>query len=1060
MGFVERARGAVTPFLADPSQAAVLALGNSDSAAVIGAPGSGKTATLIELIADRVAAGLSPDAILVLTPQRRAATRLRDQIAARLGVTTQGAMARTPSSLAFALAREHALITGAPEPTLLTGSEQDAIIADLLAGHIDDAAGPAWPEPLVPEVRLRRAFRAELRDVLGRAMELGLSPAQLAAAGAAGSSAHPEWAAVASFWSEYTEVLSHFRQTAYDSSELLALAANALSNPEVMPQVKLVLVDDAGEITAGAVRILQAFAARGVPVIAFGDPDTATTTFRGALPQFLGRFAAEVGVAGAKQLVLQQVHRHGPAIRSLVSAFTRMGAAEAGTQRQALSCVDDAAVAPLVTVLERSSTTAESTAIARLLRERHVRDGLPFDRMVVVVRNGAQVPRIARALAVAEVPTRTLVSERTIRDHPAALDLLTVLEIALGLKALDQLHVTQLLLSPLAGLSVLELRRLRQALRHQELADGGSRTGEELLLAAMSSPGDLLMLDFGPARRAGSFAQMLQQLSRDAAGGSSVEELLWSVWEHSGLAKTWSDEALSSGLVADDANRNLDGVMALFTSAKRYVERFPSASPREFVEQMLSADVPEDTLAPAAQKDSVLVTTPTSLIGAEYDVVVVAAVQENVWPNLRPRGSLLHAQDLGGASDAASALPPEAQRAAERQQVLDDELRMFTLALSRARQQVILSAANTDDTLPSPFVRRAEKLATEVVETDDAVLGLREHPMTLRGMVGSLRRALTHSVRTGENSERQAQIAAALAKLQQAEVPGAAPTDWYGLREWSTEAPLVAPDEQVHISPSRLDTWEKNQMAWFIDSVVGRTTGVAQGVGTIVHSVVELAGNNPDLPIDTESLLAEVDKRWHELSFEAEWLDQVQHTKVRDMMAAVSQYLTEFRDAGSQLLASEGGFQLEVGRAQVRGYIDRIEQLPSGQVVIVDFKTGKKKPETNEVPTFAQLACYQLALNEGVLKDSAGEPIPGSTPNGGAKLIFVTDGVRGKLYREIEQQPYAEAEFETLRTRLDEAAQGMAGTKFQLKVAIKEDRNDFFTRYEYRIHSVPAVSSS
>lgn len=1045
------------PFEPDPSQAAVLALGLSDSAAVIGAPGTGKTATLTELIADRVAAGLNPDGILVLTPQRRAATRLRDQIAARLSVATQGALARTPSSLAFALAREHALITGSPEPTLLTGSEQDAIIADLLAGHIDDAAGPAWPEPLVPEVRARRAFRAELRDVLGRAMELGWEPDQLAAAA---GTAHPEWRAVAEFWREYTEVLSHFRQSAYDSSELLSLAANALANPEVMPQIRLVLVDDAGEITAGAVRILKAFASRGVPVIAFGDPDTATTTFRGALPQFLGRFAAELALPSATQLVLQQVHRHGPAIRSLVSAFTRMGAAEAGTQRQAASCVDDSAITPLVTVLERSSSTAEATAVARLLRERHVRDGLPFDRMAVVVRNGAQVPRVARALAVAEVPTRTLVSERTIRDHPAALDLLTVLEIALGLKKLDQVHVTQLLLSPLAGLSVLELRRLRQALRHEELAAGGSRTGEELLVTAMSSPGDLLMLDFGPARRAGSFAQVLQQIGRDVEAGSSVEELLWTVWEHSGLAKTWGDEALSSGLIADDANRNLDGVMALFTSAKRYVERFPSASPREFVEQMLSADVPEDTLAPAAQKDSVLVCTPTSLIGAECDVVVVAAVQENVWPNLRPRGSLLHAQDLGGVSQTTSPLPSEAQRAADRQQVLDDELRMFTLALSRARQQVILSAANTDDTLPSPFVRRAENLATEVIETDDVVLGLREHPMTLRGMVGSLRRALTQSIRTGQNADRQAEIAAALAKLQKAEVPGSAPAEWYGLREWSTEAALVGPEDPVHISPSRLDTWEKNQLAWFIDSVVGRTTGVAQGVGTIVHSVVELAGNHPDLPIDTESLLAEVDKRWHELSFEAEWLEQVQHAKVRDMMAAVSQYLTEFRDAGARLLASEGGFQLEVGLAQVRGYIDRIEQLPSGQVVIVDFKTGKKKPETSEVPTFAQLACYQLALNEGVLKDSAGEPIPGTTPNGGAKLIFVTDGVRGKLYREIEQQPYTEAEFSALRGRLDEAAEGMAGTKFQLNVAIKEDRNDFFTRYEYRIHSVPAVSAS
>jgi superfamily I DNA/RNA helicase/RecB family exonuclease len=1043
-------------YIADPSQAQVLSLPPGDCAAVLGAAGTGKTATLIELVAARVEAGLSPDAILVLTPQRLAATRLRDQIAQRLGLATRGALARTPGSLAYALAVEHAAVTGAPAPTLLTGSEQDAIIADLLAGHIVDGAGPAWPDPLVPEVRERRAFRAELRDVISRATELGWGPTELAAA----SSTRPEWRAVAQFWAEYEEVLSNFRLSAFDSSELLALAATALANPEVMPQVKLVLVDDAGEITAGAVRILRAFAARGVAVIAFGDPDTSTTTFRGALPSFVGRFPVELGLpaGSARQIILQHVHRHGPGIRSLVSSFARMGTAEAGLQRQATSCEENWPGAPLISVIERGSATAEATAIARLLRERHVRDGIAFSRMVVVARNGAQVPRLGRALAVAEVPTRTLVSERTIRDHPAALDLLTVLQVALGLQYLDTLLANQLLLSPLGGLSVLELRRLRQALRHEELASGGSRTGDELLLVALASPGDFLTLDFAPARRAGHFAQTLQQLAAEASSSASIEELLWTAWDRSSLAKTWGEEALGSGLVADDANRNLDGVMALFTAAKRYVERFPERSAREFIEQMLSADVPEDTLAPAAQKDSVLVCTPTSLIGAEFDVVVVAAVQENVWPNLRPRGSLLHAQEVG---IPASGLTGEALRAANRQSVLDDELRMFTLALSRARQQVIITASNTDDNLPSPFLRRAEALATIVDESDAPALGIREHPMTLRGLVGSLRRALTQSLSSGKAPSTE--VAAALAKLAQAEVPGAASETWYGLRELSTDKPLVDlsdPEATVSISPSRLDTWESNQLAWFIDTVVGRTTGIAQGVGTIVHSVVELAGNNPEMPIDTESLLAEVDKRWHELSFEAEWLSAAQHKKARDMMAAVSQYLTEFKADGSALLASEGGFVLTVGKAQVRGFIDRIEQLPSGQVVIVDFKTGKKRPSADEVPAHAQLACYQLALSAGELTTKDGEPIPGSTPNGGAKLIYVTDGVGGKLYRAMAQEPYTSDDFAELRQRLESATVGMAGTTFRVEVAIKEDKNDPHLRYEYRIHTVPAVSAS
>ena len=46
-------------------------------------------------------------------------------------------------------------------------------------------------------------------------------------------------------------------------------------------------------------------------------------------------------------------------------------------------------------------------AIARLLRERHLRDGVPWDELAVVARSRAHVETIRRALAHAEVPVRS-----------------------------------------------------------------------------------------------------------------------------------------------------------------------------------------------------------------------------------------------------------------------------------------------------------------------------------------------------------------------------------------------------------------------------------------------------------------------------------------------------------------------------------------------------------------------------------------------------------------------------------------------------------------------------
>src|SRR5690606_7809553 len=77
----------------DPSQRAVLDLEAGRSASVLGAPGTGKTTTLIELVADRVLEhGWSTAEVLALTTGRAAATRLRDAIALRLGVPTAGPM--------------------------------------------------------------------------------------------------------------------------------------------------------------------------------------------------------------------------------------------------------------------------------------------------------------------------------------------------------------------------------------------------------------------------------------------------------------------------------------------------------------------------------------------------------------------------------------------------------------------------------------------------------------------------------------------------------------------------------------------------------------------------------------------------------------------------------------------------------------------------------------------------------------------------------------------------------------------------------------------------------
>src|SRR5690606_19859070 len=114
----------------------------------------------------------------------------------------------------------------------------------------------------------------------------------------------------------------------------------------------------------------------------------------------------------------------------------------------------------------------------------------------------------------------------------------------------------------------------------------------------------------------------------------------------SGLADAWADRALRPGAVGEEADRRLDSILALFTAAARFVERDPGAGPEVFLAAVREARLADDSLAPRAVSDAVLVATPPGVVGLEFDTVAGASVQEGSWPDLRIRGSLLGPQEL------------------------------------------------------------------------------------------------------------------------------------------------------------------------------------------------------------------------------------------------------------------------------------------------------------------------------------------------------------------------------------------------------------------------------
>ncbi|MBA8817328.1 superfamily I DNA/RNA helicase/RecB family exonuclease [Microbacterium halimionae] len=1007
---------------------------------VVGAPGTGKTATVVARVAALVAQGVSVDSIVVLTATRSAATGLRDELGLAAGAATSGPLARSVASFAYGLVRSAEVAAGRESPQLLTGGDEDQIIRDLLDGDAEDEAESTsrWPVELSADVRATTGFRSEVRAFIAECTTLGIDPRSLTSW--AEKRDIPAWGAMATFMSEYLGVRARMRG-AYRDAATLIREAIPLARSGAAPHLKAVIVDDAQELTRGGVELVEALFHRGVPVTAFGDPDVGSGAFRGATPENFARLAASLG----SMRVLRSHHRGTACQIDLVSRVTQhIGAVGVVDHRRAPTHVP-----PDGTVRSRLARSAgeELDMIARALRERHVHDNVPWSECAVIAHDGRQIAQLEAELVAREVPAHASGPGTALGALRPVRDLLRVVALAVDETAWEVSVVEDALQG--AGMDPIELRRLRSALRHTELANGGGRPARELLMSAMRNPIEFVLLDTREGRRAARVAETIALLAEQRLGGASAHELLWTAWERSGNERTWHEATRGTGPLAAAANRDLDAVVSLFQAAKRFGERLPDAEALDFVRSVSESDVAEDRLETSLSRDAVRILTPAAAASTEFDTVIVAGVQEGVWPNTRLRGSALDTWRLAAVHDGADAGADTVDR---RRSAMHDELRLFVRAISRVRRRLMVTAVDDDDNGPSVIF--------ELLPPPEPIGVGSEHPLTLRGLVAAHRRTLTEP-----RSANGARLAAAeqLALLADAGVAGAHPDSWYtGLFPTSTEPLRDISREDIRVSPSLMHTIEECQLNWVIGDLGGDPGGAVAGLGTIIHAALETADS-----ISEESMLRVVDARWGELEFESPWRDRAERARAQDLVRRLHVYLRRFEAEGGRLIDAEphfevplalAGFETDPGDEEhhhviLSGYIDRVEQRPDGAVEIVDLKTGKSEPQTdNKVTDNAQLAAYQLAFAAGAIPGTAG------LPSGGAKLLVLRPTAASRDFVTPHQPPLSEEERALFITRVHAAASVMRGVSFT--APYEQHCRDEHSFGLCRIHTISAVSAS
>ena len=673
-----------------------------------------------------------------------------------------------------------------------------------------------------------------------------------------------------------------------------------------------------------------------------------------------------------------------------------------------------------------ASPYAESALIADALRRAHLVDGVPWSQMAVIVRS---VPRcgaaLARTLAIAGVPVDPPAPTAPLADQPAVQALLTVMGATAD--GLDGATALALLTGPIGRVDPVSLRQLRRALRRADGDQPPREIGDLLMDAIAHEPaagasaslrvGGLSAEQARPLRRVRA---VLAAARRSAADGGDPRYTLWQAWQRSGLQRRWLAASERGGSAGEQADRDLDAVTALFDIAEQYVNRTAGASLRGLIDHVTALGLPATPRDDRDESDSVTIVSAHAALGREWDVVVIAGLQEGLWPNTIPRGGVLGTQQLVDVLDGVASA--DASGLSTRAPLLAEERRLLIAAMGRARSRLLVTAVDTDNgdesMLPSSFCYELATLASEpepaVADTDTAPRGYWRRRHWSAGC------ARWSALRMAPSTKKYALVRQRNWRgwPQQAS-SGADPARWYAHDAAVHRGAAVERCRpHVTLSPSTLaDAYRLPAALAARTPRRYRRRDIRSAVGSLLHALVADSGR-PKARCSTSSKRSGTSYHSIPLGMRTTNLHAIARCCPPSPNGGRRPDEGSPRSAPRSTSTASSAHGDGGPDVRVRGRVDRLERDDAGRLVVVDIKTGKTPVTKDDAQHHAQLAMYQLAIAEGLLSQ-------GDSPGGGRLVYLGKTRVGGATEREQDAlTPDSRAEWRGLVQRAAAATQG------------------------------------
>jgi DNA helicase-2/ATP-dependent DNA helicase PcrA len=671
-------------------------------------------------------------------------------------------------------------------------------------------------------------------------------------------------------------------------------------------RARFILIDEFQDSNIAQIKLASLLAGEEANVFAVGDPDQAIYQFRGATSDAFDHFLETFGPERVKRVTMSANRRSTPSILSCahqtIQCNPAIARAEGGWRREPLTCDrlqrdPRLAAAAPVRAVVYNGAEQEASFVADTIEALRRRPAMKLSGIAVLYRSHHHREKLVAALTRRGIPVR--VRGVDLFHTPELRDAMAVLRI------LDSSHPVALLRVAALPIFQVDPERFRE-----ELALAGNNSSAEAVLE--NAPGGLKVVETIRTARpellnANSALQTALEIAQRAFGLADSMPLR----RLHGFAERWQEKPkpiIGEGRLHD-----------FLQYVSTFCQEAKGALGEETDEDDAVAALASSELAGTPTEDAVQLMTVHAAKGLEFPCVFVVRAVSQSFPGQYKEALVEFPQELRsrGASQEDGPKPGHEQ----------EERRLFYVAMTRARDELYLCGpkARGKDPIPSKYLR-------ELVEHANALpkgtLDWRVLPLP----------------------DRVAQIHAAAA------MPAPTVSQW-------TQLPPRANARLLELSASAIQSYENCPLAYKLhyDWRLPEDATAALQFGNAMHLALKayFDGVRAGRPPDEETVVACFLDEFAKATID-EPLQRALYTKHgREELAAFLR--SELSRPAGQILDTERRFKVEIGGAQVRGRLDRLDRVGSnGEVAIVDFKTGKPKTQ-EDADDSLQLSIYALA---------------------------------------------------------------------------------------------------